>query len=65
MLIYPPKGYKQLIPILEKLHKEGLYNWHFYLLGAGEMRDLYEVLIAKHNIKDKFTFLGYQENLYI
>lgn len=58
------KGYDRLIPILGELKKKGISNWHFYLLGTGEMQKKYEELIQQWDIQDKFTFLGYQSNPY-
>lgn len=60
----PQKGYERLIPILGKLNNEGISEWHFYLLGEGEMKETYERLLKENKIRHKFTFLGYQENPY-
>ena len=60
----PEKGYERLIKILGRLNSEGISNWHFYLLGTGELEDTYKKLIDGEKIKDKFTFLGYQSNPY-
>lgn len=58
------KGYERLIPILGRLNAEGYSQWHFYFLGTGERRKIYEQLLIKWNIADKCTFLGYQTNPY-
>ena len=57
------KGFQRLIPILEKLRRDG-YPVHLYLLGAGPMQEDLRRLAKQHDIEKQITFLGYQTNPY-
>lgn len=56
------KGYIRLIMSLGELHKEGLKNWHLYLLGEGEDRDAIIEIAHKYGVSDRVTLLGFQAN---
>lgn len=56
------KCFDRLIRIHEKLVRE--YDVHTYLLGDGKEKKKLIDYVEKHNLKDSFTFLGYQENPY-
>lgn len=53
------KGYERLLVVLTRLFKEGINNWHLYLLGQGEKREALEQLSRDGQISDRVTFLGY------
>lgn len=56
------KAYDRLIRVLGTLYKEGVRDWHFYLLGQGEERENLERLTSDLNLKDNITFVGYDNN---
>lgn len=56
------KGYDRLINALIDLKKEGICNFHLYLLGIGELKEEIEHKVETSVIKDDVTFLGYQKN---
>ena len=58
------KGSIRLIESLCSLHKQGIDNWHLYLLGIGPDKDEMVKIATVHGILDKITFLGYQSNPY-
>lgn len=56
------KAYDRLIRVLGTLYKEGVRDWHFYLLGQGEEKDNLERLTSDLNLNDNITFVGYDKN---
>lgn len=56
------KRFDRLVRIHEKLINE--YDVHTYLLGDGKEKNKLLDYVEKHDLKDSFTFLGYQENPY-
>lgn len=58
------KGYVRLIHILGELVKDGLNNWHLYLLGDGSLRDDISNTICKEGLSGFVTMLGYDLNPY-
>lgn len=56
------KGYDRLINALINLKKEGISNFHLYLLGIGELKEEIEEKVKSSVIKDDVTFLGYDTN---
>ena len=56
------KGYQRLINALINLKKEGIDNFHLYLLGIGELKEDIQRKVENSLIKDDVTFLGYQKN---
>lgn len=63
--IIPIKGFDRLARIHAKLISDG-YPVHTYILGEGadNYKAEIEKIITENNIKDSFTFLGYQTNPY-
>lgn len=58
------KGYPRLMRILGGLLKKGIDNWHFYLLGEGELRSEIEAEVEKGGLSGHVTLLGYDPNPY-
>lgn len=61
--IIPAKGFDRLVRMQKQLVSEG-YNSHIYILGSGAEKEQLESIIAKYNLSDSFTFLGFQDNPY-
>lgn len=58
------KGYVRLVHILKKLYQKGIENWHFYLLGEGELHNEIANAVEKSGLSQKVTLLGYDTNPY-
>ena len=58
------KGFYRLIPMVERLRKEGIPA-HLYLLGTGPMESELKELAQEYNVSDAVTLLGYQTNPYM
>jgi glycosyltransferase involved in cell wall biosynthesis len=58
------KSYDRLFNALASINQQGISNWHFYLLGKGELRSQLVELANTLGISDKITFLGYDLNPY-
>ena len=61
--IVQKKGFDKLTRIHKRLIDEG-YPVHSYVLGVGDARQKIEDFLIENNLKDSFTFLGYQTNPY-
>ncbi len=61
--IVPKKGFDKLARIHKRLIDEG-YPVHSYVLGVGDDRQKIDDFLIENNLKDSFTFLGYQTNPY-
>ena len=61
--IVSTKGFDKLVRIHKRLTDDGL-NIHTYVLGIGPDREKIENYLKENNIRDSFTFLGYQTNPY-
>lgn len=61
--IMPNKGFDKLARIHKRLRDEG-YPVHSYVLGNGPDKEKIEKYLLEHDLKDSFTFLGYQTNPY-
>ena len=61
--VLPIKGFIRLARVHKKLIEEGIYN-HIYILGVGEEMKKIQQYLDDNNLKDTFTFLGYDENPY-
>lgn len=61
--IMPNKGFDKLARIHKRLRDDG-YPVHSYVLGNGPDREKIEKYLLEHDLKDSFTFLGYQTNPY-
>lgn len=59
----PQKGYDRLLPVHERLIKEGLKH-RLYILGDGGDRAIYEKYIKDHRLENSVIFLGFQYNPY-
>lgn len=57
------KGFDKLARIHKRLRDEG-YPVHSYVLGNGPDKEKIEKYLLEHDLKDSFTFLGYQTNPY-
>ena len=57
------KGFDRLARIHKRFIDEG-YPVHTYILGEGSKRDELSAFLEAENIRDSFTFLGYQTNPY-
>ncbi len=58
------KGYVRLMKILTNILLHGITNWHFYLLGEGELRTEIEKEIKLGGLDNYVTLLGYDINPY-
>lgn len=56
------KGFDRLLRILGRLNKEGITNWHFYLLGNGGLLEELKNIAKSEGIEDRVSFLGYDPN---
>lgn len=58
------KGYKRLINCFVKLKKEGISNWHLYILGDGQEKPILENIIKNNDLESQISLLGFQSNPY-
>jgi glycosyltransferase involved in cell wall biosynthesis len=58
------KSYDRIFQALASINQQGISNWHFYLLGKGELRSQLIDLANTLGISDKITLLGYDLNPY-
>lgn len=58
------KGYVRLMHIFGAMLHEGVKNWHFYLLGRGELHDEIMEAVEQEGLADYVTLLGYDTNPY-
>lgn len=61
--LMPNKGFHRLLPIVQKLRRDG-YPTHLYILGIGSMETELRRQADERGIADAVTFLGYQTNPY-
>ncbi len=61
--IAEPKGYDIAIDAAEILYKKG-YDFKWFSIGKGELREEFERRIKEKNLQDKFVFLGERANPY-
>ena len=61
--LVPIKGFDKLARIHKRLRDEG-FPVHCYVLGIGQEKRNIEEYLEANNLKDSFTFLGYQTNPY-
>ena len=61
--LVPQKGYDRLIPIIEKLRKEGK-DIHLYIIGEGRERKLLEKIIDDAELQRFVHLMGYLNNPY-
>lgn len=61
--IAQPKGYDIAIDAAEILDKKG-YDFKWFSIGKGELREEFEQRIKEKNLQDKFIFLGERANPY-
>ena len=64
-LYTPHKGQDILIESLSLLKRQGIDNFHLYLIGEGESRNQIESLIERYAMKDKVTMMGQRDRKYI
>ena len=57
------KGFHRLLPIVERLRREG-YPVHLYILGIGPMEEALKQQARETGISNAVTLLGYQTNPY-
>ena len=57
-----PKNYTLLIKVLGSLYKEGMRNWHFYLLGTGEEQSQLDQMIKTYGLDKHVSMLGFDSN---
>lgn len=57
------KGFDRLIKVVKRLKKQG-YPVHLYILGEGAERSKLQEYIARNELEDNVTLLGYQLNPY-
>lgn len=58
------KNYTRLIRVLGTLYKEGIKDWHFYLLGKGEEKETLDGMISDFHLNKNITMLGFDSNPY-
>ena len=58
------KGYDRLFAALARLCREGVQNWHFYLLGQGEEKAKLEDYARENGLEKNVSFLGYIQKPY-
>lgn len=58
------KGYSRLMYAFKKLINKGITDWHFYLLGEGELREELTEIIEQEGLKEYISLLGYDVNPY-
>lgn len=58
------KGYSRLIRILGELKNKITNDWHLYILGNGNKRQLIEAEIHQNGLQDHIHLLGYEINPY-
>lgn len=58
------KGYLRLIHSFKEVINKGITNWHFYLLGDGELREELIDAIGREGLKERVSLLGYDANPY-
>ena len=58
------KSYTRLIRVLGTLYKEGIKDWHFYLLGQGEEKEILDGMILEFRLDKNITMLGFDPNPY-
>lgn len=56
------KNYTRLFRVLGTLYKEGLKDWHFYLLGQGEEKEKLDEMISEFHLDKNITMLGFDPN---
>lgn len=56
------KGFDRLFRILGTLYKEGIRDWHFYLMGKGEEKERLEVIMNELNLGENITMVGFESN---
>ena len=61
--LVPVKGYIRLIPILKKLHDDGL-DFQFWIIGDGFQRNEIQNLINESNLEKVVHLQGFQKNPY-
>ena len=52
------KGYERLFQVLSRL----TFNFHYYVIGDGSLRETLEQQVETLELQDKVTFLGIQKN---
>jgi glycosyltransferase involved in cell wall biosynthesis len=57
------KGYFRLIPILNRLIKEG-FNFEYWILGEGKQREKLEDLIRQYDLENVVYLKGFHKNPY-
>ena len=62
--LVPSKGYDRLIPVIDRLAKEGFNNLHLYLLGIGEEQHRLEKMISDYSLEKRISLLGFKKNPY-
>ncbi|MGQ4665883.1 glycosyltransferase [Metabacillus halosaccharovorans] len=58
------KGFDLAVEALGRLHKKGLTNIKWYIIGYGGYEKELKDLIIKHNLEDSFILLGKKTNPY-
>lgn len=61
--LVPQKGYDRLIPIINRLVKNG-FPVEVWILGEGYMRSELENMIVEYGLQDNVILLGFQDNPY-
>lgn len=56
------KGFDRLFRVLGTLYQEGIRDWHFYLMGQGEEKDLLETMMNELNLCGNITMVGFEPN---
>lgn len=62
--LVPQKAYTRLMSVFAKLIDAQVFNFHFYLLGDGILKNEIEKQIERLHLKQYVTLLGYDENPY-
>ncbi len=58
------KGYLRLMKVLIDIYNQGITNWHFYLLGEGNLRYKIKEVLDLGGVSDHVSILGYDSNPY-
>lgn len=56
------KNYARLLKVLDILYKEGVRDWHFYLLGSGEEQKQLEQMLKEMGLEENISMLGFDSN---
>ncbi|MDR2043939.1 MAG: glycosyltransferase [Clostridium sp.] len=59
----PPKGYDVILPVFDRLNREGI-DFHYFMVGEGEDRELLETMVAGYGLQNRVSLVGLCRNPY-